>query len=116
MEIGRTDGYRYVGIEPPVDDDLRTKIFDELGEEVLSEAVGNGRALSTTTPDNGPAHSELELTSIRDDYREAGTTLQIALSIANTLKEQGHSVTIEKKIRDIGFGHYLFGGQDNRLG
>jgi len=111
IEIGATDGFRHIGIEPPVDQNQKDQTFKELGQEIEREAIENGRALSVTKPYRRPAHSELTLTCTR--YVERAR--RIAQRIGSILEEGGHTVVFNPDIKRISDGYYLFGGQAEHL-
>jgi len=115
IEIGATDGFRYIGIEPPLNNVLIEQIFSVLGSEIEMEAVGNGRALSKNTPYKGPAHSEIALTQRQADFSEERVR-DIVSKIRVTLERDGHTVMTDPEIKLIGFGRHLFGGEDRYLG
>jgi hypothetical protein len=115
IEIGSTEGFRRIGIKPPVDIEQREQIFRVLGSEVEREAVGNGLALNTTTPHSGPAYSEIALTFNLSDL-SGQRFLDIVSSIRGVLEGSDHTVMIDPDPKPIGFGRHLFGGQAERLG
>jgi hypothetical protein len=115
IQLGRTDGFRYIGVQPPVDREISEQILEELGSEIEFEAVGNGRALSTNKPFVGPEHSELALTHHLDDIGDKRVH-DIAGQIRTVLEHAGHSLTVDPELHYIGFGRHLFGGEDRTLG
>jgi hypothetical protein len=105
VEIGATDGFRYIGVEPPLDADQRSQALAEVGEDIAFQGIMNGRCLATTS--GNPSYSELAVTTTL--YRERVPV--VANQLAEVLRRQGHSVDVDLEQRYIGAGggYRLFG-------
>lgn len=107
IQFGRTDGFRYIGIQPPLTDEQ---------VESLLVASQEDRAIPSSwglrKPHNGHPHSEIGYMSHIGDER----LVHVAELIAGVLTNEGTTVHIDKTIQDIGYGRFLFDGEAERLG
>jgi len=113
IQVGATDGFRYIGIEPPLDAERKELVLGSLGKKTVSEAIGNGRCIDITKPFKGSAYSEISLTT---QILGRPSPESVAVKIADVLSDSGSIVSVDLEPKEIGYGHYLFGGQAERLG
>lgn len=111
VQIGKTDGFRYVGVQPPFEaqadcENFATILDDELGDysHVLSGYIEK--------PDHGDAYTQFTVMGSPDDEH-------LLAGVGNAMDAclySGQSAQVDEKIRGIGYGYYLFGGRANTLG
>jgi hypothetical protein len=107
IQLGCTDGFRYLGVQPPL-----TEAQSELLQHHQSQGEPVPEHWTVRTPHKGPAHSEVGYSSHIGDER----LVEVAEKIASILTDDDTVVHIDKRFRPIGFGHFLFDGQAERLG
>jgi hypothetical protein len=101
IELGKTDGFGYIGIQPPLTDEQ---------QELLQSM-----RFSLINPDNGPVHSQTGFTGGTDEEIRQ-KVVETGHQIAGLLSEAGHEVEIDDTIYSIGRGHHFFGGHFEYLG
>lgn len=113
IELGMTDGFRYLGVQPPLSDEQQRFLEAARFEDPLVAA-----RFSTQTPFHGEPFSETGMiTEAFMTPRGADRgIIEIATKIAEVLRSSGDTVEVDERLHPIGFGHYLFGGQAKRLG
>lgn len=101
IEIGVTDGFRYVGLQPPLNEDQKAAVNAASPEDDVSfnlrQPTGSGM----------PYH-EIGYMTDWDD-----TAIYKASQAAVFLRFSGVEVSTDYRVRQIGWGHYLFGGADD---
>lgn len=108
IELGATDGYQYLGIQPPLTEDQL---------EALQTASADNAHIPTRFPERRPARGQ--------SYSETGFTTEVgrddkdlhmvAHEVARVLRDTGHTVSVNGQIQAIGDGYHLFGGEDETL-
>jgi len=109
VEVGATDGYRYVGIQPPLDEE-QAALLKGIEVPRFMFPVGNGRV----EPARGDAYSEVGFDT--SAVNGSAEIVKVANGIAEALRSGGHHVGVDETVRAIGFGRFLFGGEAERLG
>jgi hypothetical protein len=109
IEIGATDGFRYIGVKPPLDAEQKQEALTVLEDDIIFQGTINGSCLRTT--DGRVPYTELAVTTTL--YRERVPA--VAVQLAGVLKRQGHTVQVDLQPRNIdGDGNYrLFGNKSN---
>lgn len=99
IQLGKTDGFRYVGMQP----------VPELDDDDFFSKDGALYETSRVLKEGQSSEGYLEvgfcgsITSFDDREVKA-----VANEIANTLRTDGHEVSIDTTIRSIGYGRNLF--------
>lgn len=110
IEIGATDGFRYIGIEPPVSPEQR----DEIGAAINAHYRDADPvvAFDTFSPEQGPSHSLLGIRA--EGYYTPNAAdndmEQVARKVVRILSKHA-TVHMDGEIKAIGFGYNLFGGR-----
>jgi hypothetical protein len=107
LEMGHTEGFRYLGIKPPPTPELMEQIAAELPNIV--SPCPHAQEFRVNHPLHGPSHVELGMTDKRAELSDG--IASIAHKIANVLQIAGHDTTVHTKARYLGEGAYLFGGR-----
>jgi hypothetical protein len=113
MELGQTDGFRYIGVQPPLAEEDLTALDIARAEDDYTIAH-----FHEVTPDKGDAYSEAGFSTegfLSPQGIERATEARMS-RIATVLESQGHTVELDVTPKHIGYGRHLFGGEANRLG
>ena len=107
LEVGATDGYGYVGVEPPL---------SEAQLALLGEAEGVTSLFVTKRPKKGTPYSETMVGNEESLSRqEAGEkVLKMAHAICVVLRQGGDDVSVDEEIKPIRYGVDLFNSQADR--
>jgi hypothetical protein len=105
IEIGKTDGFHYLGVQPP-------SAMDGIDVDQLELPYG-AYVTSTSTINRGQknAYSDIGYDSSalppeRDDKAAVETAHRLATLITEST---GQSVIVKPQVEWVGFGKYLFG-------
>ena len=111
IKMGVTSGdFRYIGIQPPVDD-LEIE-WDSVGE---TDSHWQIQRLRTIVPSGkGEAYSQIGFEFTLSNGNVG--IMRVAKEIASMIHESGATSAIDERIRPIGHGYYLFGGEAETLG
>lgn len=113
IEVGMTDGFRYLGIQPPLTKEQSEwlKAADFSDSKIIQSYV-------VMEPDNGEPYSEAGISTGTDlSFAESHRNIvEAANNIARILVIAGDTVHIDEELHSIGFGRHLFGGYADRLG
>lgn len=107
VQLGATDDFRYVGVQPPLSPD-DTRVFVDRLEEAFSESYGaaviSGR---TTTPGQGEPYTEVIILGSPD----AETIANMSRLAIEPVLRPGDKVVTDKRLQGIGKGFFLFDGR-----
>src|SRR5690606_29812688 len=112
IEIGATDDFRFLGIEPPVS----STQGDEIVAAIDSHYLGADPKIvfHTYVPEQGPSHSLLGISA--EGYFTPNAAdrdmEQVARKVARILSKDA-AVQVNGEIKAIGFGQDLFGGRSD---
>jgi hypothetical protein len=106
IAAGSTEGYRYIGVKPPVSGEVRSQIFEALGEDIEHMAIGNGLALSTVG-NGSQAYSEMLLDTWLLES-EGISTGKIAGKIAEVIRANGDIAMVDPDCKPLGPDTSLF--------
>ena len=105
IEIGTSDGYRYLGVQPPLTEDQ---------QRILTEAHATDPEIpsnfQTVTPTRGEPFSETSTTSGRFDSTHDATRymFHVAHKLSALLSEDGSEVEVNGRPQRLGFNRHLF--------
>jgi hypothetical protein len=102
IQVGRTDGFRYIGVQPPLTDEQLERLSHA---HEADEWVANNFTLRQ--PYQGQPYSEAGFMTEWDDR-----ILEKAKNVARVLRETGLDIHLDEDIKQIGWGYHFFGGRD----
>lgn len=111
VQLGATDGFRYIGVQPPLPTgDLthfRTAVEDGLKNSYSFVTSGFMR-----NPAKGQPYTEVGVMGSPDVE-----TLTIVARVAmDAVTGRDDSFQVSEELQGIGYGLHLFGGEDQELG
>lgn len=108
IQLGRTDGFRYIGIQPPITDE-----HHELLRQAHGEVDGLPKFFTIITPHSGEPYSEMSLLAdayLTPDHADT-CVIKTAEKLAKVLGASGDTFIIDEGFKPIGYGNDLFGGR-----
>lgn len=105
IELGRTDGFRYIGVQPP--------LTPEQFEAIQAAEVDVNLGFYARKPFRGQPYTEAGIMTDLGQGNEHAVAM--AHRTAEALRGLGHTVAVAEEFQGIGYGYHLFGGQDRIL-
>ena len=110
IEVGMSDGYRYLGVQPPITNEQRELLkAAEYSDSSIPDRFG------IQHPDIGEPYSQSGITTAAfSTTSEANKAIvRSANNVARVLRLNQDEVIVDESLHLIGDGRYLFSGEAN---